>query len=79
MAARDYGELDIEGAEVAALRGATELLRSARPALLLEVEERNLVIQGTCREELIGFVSDLGYRAVAGAAQPNVLFLPTVD
>jgi hypothetical protein len=46
--ARDGGfvpavvKIDVEGNELAALRGATELLRSARPALVVEVHSRAL-------------------------------------
>lgn len=73
-------KLDIEGAEVAALRGAVDMLQATRPVLLLEVVEGNLAMQGSCPEDLLDLVSDLGYQpAFEAAAEPNVLFLPTVD
>lgn len=73
-------KLDIEGAEVAALRGAVDMLQTAHPVLLLEVAEGNLAMQGSCADELLDLLSGLGYQAVAGAAaEPNVLFVFTVD
>jgi hypothetical protein len=70
-------KLDIEGAEVAALRGAAELLRSARPALLVEVVDDHLTRQGSGEAELADLLAGFGYLAVSGAAAPpNVLFLP---
>lgn len=42
-------KLDIEGAEVAGLRGSVNLLKAARPVLFLEVAEENLVMQGSSR------------------------------
>ncbi|MGH6684000.1 MAG: FkbM family methyltransferase, partial [Pseudolabrys sp.] len=42
----DFIKLDIEGAELKALRGAEGLLRRDHPALLMEVMEETLVTQG---------------------------------
>jgi FkbM family methyltransferase len=71
-------KLDVEGAEVSSLRGAQALLRFARPALLVEVVDEHLRTQGSSERELQDLLTDLGYRALPGAAAtPNVLYLPS--
>lgn len=62
-------KLDLEGAEQAALRGASGLLGYG-PDLLVEVEDGHLRRQGSSRSELLGLLRDAGYqlfRVVAGA------------
>lgn len=53
-------KLDIEGAEVLALRGAKELLRTT-PDFLIEVEPDHLGRQGATVSELRGIFADTGY------------------
>jgi len=55
-------KVDVEGAEVAVLRGARDLLARDRPALLLEVVEAALQGQGSSRAELARLLEGLGYR-----------------
>jgi FkbM family methyltransferase len=57
----DVIKLDIEGAELAALRGAVALLKRDHPILLFEVMEESLQTQGTSAAELLNFVRGLGY------------------
>ncbi len=73
-------KLDIEGAEVQALRGASRLLSDERPVLLIEVEEPHLRRQGSSACELTALLSDHGYtgRPTAGPS-PNHLFRPAGD
>lgn len=54
-------KLDLEGAEVRALRGAPRLL-DAGPDLILEVEPGHLERQGTSDAELVSLLESAGYR-----------------
>lgn len=56
----DAIKLDIEGAEVAALRGATDILAST-PELLLELHPSNIETLGESMAELTDLLSDAGY------------------
>lgn len=47
-------KIDVEGAEVAVLRGATRLLRAVRPKIMCEVSDIN-------REQATGIFKDAGY------------------
>lgn len=55
-------KLDIEGAELRALRGATATLGRLRPSLLLEVYEDALLANGTTPAELVSWLGSHGYR-----------------
>jgi len=56
------GKLDVEGAEVAALKGwSAGLERGNPPVLLLEVLQGQLERQGTSRGELVGLLHEFGY------------------
>lgn len=52
---------DVEGAELLVLRGATELLRRSKPALLLSVHPPALPSYGHSKEDVEGFLIDLNY------------------
>lgn len=54
-------KLDCEGAETAALTGATRLLAERRPALLLEINAAALAAHGTDRRELALLLADAEY------------------
>ena len=55
-------KLDIEGAELLALRGAQELLLGpSAPVIVLEVNPRTLALSGTSADEVLGLLSDCGY------------------
>lgn len=54
-------KLDIEGAELLALRGATGILRRDRPALLLEVDARWTASFGYRPRDARRFLEELGY------------------
>jgi FkbM family methyltransferase len=73
-------KLDVEGAEVKALRGARRLLERDRPDLLLEVEPGHLERQGCTPGEIDELLDRLGYLAFeVSADEPPVLSrLPAV-
>ena len=54
-------KIDVEGAEVRALRGASGLLQRVRPDFIVEVEPDHLARQGSSIEELRLIFEDAGY------------------
>lgn len=58
----DFVKMDIEGAELRALRGMEARLRQDKPVLALEVLPEGLARQGCTPEDLLGFVFGLGYK-----------------
>ncbi|MCA1218514.1 FkbM family methyltransferase [Streptomyces sp. 8L] len=54
---------DVEGAELAVLRGGPETLRRFRPVLLLEIEDRHLAKYGGDPGEVVEHLQGLGYGA----------------
>lgn len=59
----DVVKLDVEGAEVAVLAGGERLLRTWRPTLLVELEDRHLGRFGTTAHEVFEGLTATGYRA----------------
>jgi FkbM family methyltransferase len=57
----DFIKLDVEGAELAALRGAREVLASASPLLLIEMEEKIFQRLGVNPEDLHRLLTDIHY------------------
>ncbi|MGY6558260.1 MAG: FkbM family methyltransferase [Nitritalea sp.] len=57
----DFVKIDIEGAELAALKGAEQTLRKHLPTLLLEVNKKACAAAGYTAEELVGYLQTLGY------------------
>ena len=58
----DVIKIDVEGAELRALRGMTQILETRRPLLLLELSDRSLQHQGTSSGEVVSFLGAKGYR-----------------
>lgn len=54
-------KVDVEGAEMEVLQGATGLLAGAAPLLLLEMEEKNLIAAGSSRAQIQEFLAGYGY------------------
>jgi FkbM family methyltransferase len=54
--------MDIEGAEVRALRGGERWIRRFRPVLVVEAHEENLGPAGTSRAEMHDLLRSIGYR-----------------
>lgn len=58
----DVMKMDIEGAELLALRGARALLAGEKaPVLVLEVNPRTLALSGNSAEGLLGLLEEFGY------------------
>ena len=55
-------KLDLEGAELAALTGARNLLETVRPDLLIEAEPEHLARQGASVSEIFALLNEYGYR-----------------
>jgi hypothetical protein len=68
-----FVKLDLEGGEVAALRGARRLLSAGVP-FLVEIEDEHLRRQGASAEELRGLFGTAGYEEHPLPAGPNALF-----
>src|SRR6185437_6494301 len=60
----DLVKMDIEGSECEALRGATGLLRTHQPPILVELNERALRGCGSSSEEVKGLLHAEGYHGV---------------
>ncbi len=58
----DVIKMDIEGAELKALRGAVGTIRRDHPVLLLELSDRLLQHQSSTSGEVLGLLSTHGYR-----------------
>jgi FkbM family methyltransferase len=56
-------KLDVQGAELMALKGGLGLLKRWRPHLMIEVDEERLRLQGTSPAELFTLLRALGYEA----------------
>lgn len=57
----DVVKADVEGAELAVLRGASAVLGRDRPVLLLEVEDRHLAKYGASATDVVEHLAALGY------------------
>jgi FkbM family methyltransferase len=58
----DVLKADVEGAEMALLRGARETLGRFQPMVLVELSDRTLTMQGTNSGEVVAFLEGLGYK-----------------
>ncbi len=59
----DFVKADIEGWEVALLRGGADTLRRFRPVVVLELLSHHLARAGDRVDDAFGFMAELGYRA----------------
>ncbi len=80
----DFVKLDVEGAELSVLQGATRLLRAhSRPAILVEVQELRTQPWGYPSRAIVDFLTDLNFRwfsvAGDGALQPVSNLLDSYD
>jgi FkbM family methyltransferase len=71
LGGRSFVKLDVEGSEAAALRGAERLLRSAKPAILLELNDRAMRAAGMTLEALRQLLLDAGYDRFARPGEPR--------
>ncbi|WP_448243326.1 FkbM family methyltransferase [Pseudoxanthomonas mexicana] len=65
----DLIKIDIEGGELTCLRGAESLLRKHRPALIVEIQSESARRAGYRPEDILNFLSVLGYEFHTIAAQ----------
>jgi len=56
-------KMDVEGSELAALRGARQLIKSCQPTILLEVNPTTAAAAGYGVRTLIGLLSEFGYES----------------
>jgi len=61
----DVMKLDVEGSELAVLRGARESLRRFQPAILLELNRPACVAAGHTPEALVDYLTSLGYQRLS--------------
>ena len=71
----DVIKIDVEGAELSALRGTTKTLARYRPVLVVEVIDRQLRNMGASEAELRAFLSRAGY-APKSSLLRNIAWLP---
>jgi FkbM family methyltransferase len=67
MAERDWPpvqiiKVDVQGAELQVINGATDILRRDRPAVFMEIDDNALRTQGTSASELVKRMDSLHYR-----------------
>jgi FkbM family methyltransferase len=63
LRAPDFLKMDVEGAELAALKGAENILAHSRPLLLLEMEEKTLRAAGANKAAIARLLQNYGYQA----------------
>jgi FkbM family methyltransferase len=56
-------KIDVQGAEMLVLRGMTQILRAAGPALFVELSEQGLNMYGASVSAVLGLLSENGYEA----------------
>lgn len=71
----DAIKIDVEGAEFLALKGASETLDRYRPAVAVELVNRQLKAMGSSVEEVMAFMRSHGYPP-GKMYEMNMLFLP---
>jgi len=70
----DFLKLDVEGAELSVLHGATKLLAGeSRPAILAEVQDARTAAWGYAAREILQFMIRIDYRWFAIAAEGALL------
>jgi hypothetical protein len=61
----DFMKIDVEGAELAVLEGATSVIENHAPRLLLEIEDRHLGKYGLSSADVVWHLTAHGYRMYA--------------
>ena len=67
-------KIDVEGFELEVLKGATELLFTARPTLIMEIHPYQLSLSGGSEEALFHFLKGHGYEWEIIDRNPNLLY-----
>jgi FkbM family methyltransferase len=77
LAQVDFVKIDVEGAEARVIAGAAAVLKSMRPILLLEVNDKALRAQGNCADSLIGTLrGELSYEIFVFSPVTGLLETP---
>jgi len=58
----DFVKVDIEGAEYSFLLGAERTMKAFKPIVMMEIEEHRLTKYNVTAENILTFMSDLGYK-----------------
>lgn len=72
-------KIDVEGSEIAFLRGAEHAIKALRPPLLIEINRHSQAALGESASNLIQVLADFGYAFYREVLDPTVLPLSTVD
>ena len=57
----DAIKIDVEGHEVKVLRGLTDILKSCRPSIFIELHPSMIEAEGDTLDEIANLVNDLGF------------------
>ena len=57
-------KIDVEGAEMAVLRGASSIIKKHRPLLIIELSDKHLIRQGSSVSEVVEFLRAERYKIV---------------
>jgi FkbM family methyltransferase len=66
-------KLDVEGSELAVLRGSRNLIRSRQPRVMIEINPKSSQAAGVTVEETVRFLQDLGYSQFIELTSPPKL------
>ena len=82
LASIDVVKIDVEGAELAVLRGGEKTLLEYRPVLMLEFTEETLADHGASTRKIVEFLEGIGYElfefsATTGEIVPVFRTVPT--
>jgi hypothetical protein len=72
----DAIKIDVEGAELMVLKGASETLDRYRPAIAVELVDRQLKAMGASVEEVMAFMRSHGY-PTGRMYEMNMVYLPS--
>lgn len=59
----DFIKIDVEGAELFALKGMNSFLEKYKPEILIEINEETFIAAGYETKDITAFLESLGYRA----------------
>jgi hypothetical protein len=72
----DVIKIDVEGAELLALQGATQTLALLRPVLILEIIAENLAAMDASVDQLLMLLREAGYDAGRQLGETDWEFRP---
>ena len=75
----DFLKIDVEGAELAVLKGAEQTLRASFPLVQIECNGMSERLFGVSQAETIGFLESLGYTLYAEAGANLFFYRPQIE